>query len=923
MKKSKLFAMMLMPAAFAACTNEDIIDGAPVNEVAKGDVIEDVLFSMSMSEGATTRGQYAGYAGEGADKVGASLFTNFYLEPEFDSKGALVLSDNKAFHGDMFGFCLSDGSQALTNLPFYIAGYGSKKPDGNNKVTKIFPFVGHSLSGNYYVIGENDNELYELAFHKNSYVVDATAMTKTNFDESVGAVKAKKSSESLADNVLDVRKAIVRNNAGVMSGNYIAYYPYNPNFYDRGAIPVVAYEKGLRLIDPNEDAVAAAEDAAASTPATTYHNLPLTQDEAIAEADFYGKLFAVSPNECAVTGKSRTGDIKLTPRTGAIFFQIFDATAEGGKNENAEVEIKRIIVEAQENSANTDFILDGKVALNNLMAIAPSRTSSIVGAQFEPVKVSGEAEYWAMVPCYPNLDGKAVQLKVYDNKGRVAVVKKSAVPTLGASVTYTVKVNELDFQATEREIFTAEDFVAEAETEGTLILMEDITVNGPLTIGKKLTIKGAHKLTLATTTTTTGEGEEQVTTTNAVKINEALTVDGSELILKNATIGADISSNYKVTLEGYASVAIDKKITAATLENKASVTLKNIDVTTLNNYGTIDFIYLKNAALKVTTLNNHNKLTVKQSTENKTETVLTVGTLNNKVNFAAHPTVIVESCVDGDNYRNAKLDATTINNEVYKNYPNSWDAQYKPAITINGLTSAATVTNKGNLTWSSIKDMNFTLTNQKNFTISANGKVTGSITNSGTFNVNSTVQLDGAVTTTGTTNVNNDGNLIAANAKFTVNGGTVNCYGTINGSSNIDVQKGDFIKYVSDKNNLQAALLTTGVAAKYNAIAINGDITNATVIKTDKTVYLDANLKTSGASEFKKLVSRGNITYTANGGATVESLEINRGTLTLNGTVININGTFTNKGTYSASSTAVVNCAGISGTGTWGKYPNF
>ena len=348
------------------------------------------------------------------------------------------------------------------------------------------------------------------------------------------------------------------------------------------------------------------------------------------------------------------------------------------------------------------------------------------------------------------------------------------------------------------------------------------------------------------------------------------------------------------------------------------------DVTTLNNYGTIDFIYLKNAALKVTTLNNHNKLTVKQSTENKTETVLTVGTLNNKVNFAAHPTVIVDLCTDGDNYRNAKLDATTINNEAYKKYPDNNSTQYKPAITINGLTSAATVTNKGYLTWSSVKEMNFTLTNQKIFTISK-GKVTGSITNSGTFNVNSTVQLDGAVTTTGITNVNDGGNLIAANAKFTVNGGTVNCYGTINGSSNIAVQKGDFIKYVSDKNNLEAALLTTGVAAKYNAIAINGDISDATV-KTDKTVYLDANLTTSGASEFKKLVSRGDdVTYNAKKGATVESLEIKSGTLTLNGTVININGTFTNNRgcTYSSKSTAVVNCAGISGTGTWGKYPNF
>ena len=876
MKKSKLFAMMLIPAAFAACTNEDILEGPAVNGALNGDVVKDVLFGISMSADASeTRGQYAGYDKVG-DEKNHKIFTNFYLEPKFDGAGKVVLSNHEEFAGDMFGFCLSDGSKALTNLPFYIAGYGSKKATTDNAKTLIFPFVAHTDN-------VSANALYNLPFSAETYTVGPNAMTKADYDESVGKISDVTSTTDLDADVLDVRKAIVRNNAGVMSGQYIAYYPYNADFYTQGGIPVNLINEGKAL----------RTDVALQT----------SQKAAMTEADFYGNLFAVSASPVTVDGKTKTGDIKLTPRTGAIFFKIFDATKTGETNKNAAVKIKRIVVQAQENAAETDFIHEGSVPMDNLMAINGTKSTSMVGVQFDAATFTGTAEAdakWAMTYCYPNLQNKPVQLKVYDNEGRVAVVQKTAIPEMGASVTYTVKVNELNFAATEREIFTTADFDAEVGTEGTLILMDNITSTA--TLGKKLTIKGGKKLTL--------KGA----------INAELTMEGSELELNNATISANITSNGKVTLSGYAGTVIDKKISATTLENKANVTLRNAAVTTLENNGTLAVKYLKDASVVVGTLNNHNALTVENSAVNDQTSLLTVTTLNNTVTMSATPTVTVNA---KNGTQTATLAATTITNNGTTKYPNNNSGiLYTPEITIKGKTNASNVTNKGTLQWASAEAMNYSVTNSGTFNITENCSATGTVTNNSNLNINSTVAITaGGITTNGTTNVN--GNLIASGAKFTVTAGTVNCHGTVNGSANIEVKGGEFIKYVTDKANLQAAIATTGVAERYNAICVNDVITADFAFETQKKVYINANLTTTKAVAFKDVVTRGTVTYTATGNATMNSLTIQSGTLTLNGGVINIANKFTNYGTFAAGSNAVVNCKEIAGWGNWGMYPNF
>ncbi len=886
MKKSKLFAMMLIPAAFAACTNEDIVDGASIDQVPNGDVVEDVLFSVSMSADASaTRGQYAGYDEDGDGKK-ELIFRNFYLEPEFaDDLDATtpLLSDNKAFHGDMFGFCLSDGSQALTNLPFYVAGYGSYNDDPSKKKTAIFPFTAHKVVEGTNVVADKDYALYELAYAADKYTVQA-AMTQKNFKDGVAAVKALEPAENLDAGSIDVRRAIVRNNAGVMTGDYIAYYPYNAEFYERGGIPLPLLNEGKVLrtgVTPSEN-----------------------QEAAITAADFYDKLFAVSGSALHVDGKTKSGDVSLTPRTGAIFFMIYNAEETLENDKNKDVKIKRIVVQAQENAAETDFIHGGTVPMNNLMAIKGTKSTSMIGVQFNAATSftsydKGNAQ-WAMTYCYPNLQGKAVQLKVYDDKGRVAIVKKSDIPALGASVSYTVKVNELDFQATEREIFTNADFNSEVGTEGTLILMDNITSSADL--GKKLTIKGGYTLTL--------KGE----------INADLTMNGSDLVLNTAGLNANISSNQKVTLKTAATYS--KKISATTLVNEATVTLKNAAVTTLENKGTLNVQYLQDASVVVGTLNNHNALNVAISGTDDKTSVLTVTTLNNKVNMGADPKVTVAASAGT---QHAQLAATTINNNATAKFPNNKDGiEYTPEITISGKTTASTVSNAGTLTWSSPEAMNYAVTNSGTFTINSDCETTGVVTNNGTLNVGADKDVEinaGGITTTNTTNVN--GNLIAAKAKFTVNGGVVNCYGTVNGSSNIEVKAGEFIKYVGDAANLQAAIATTGVAARYNAICVNAATSADFKFSTEKKVYLNAGLTTAEPVEFKDVVTRGDVVYTATGNATMSTLTIESGDLTLNSGVINIAGTFTNKGSYNSLSTSVVNCAEIDGSGTWGKYPNF
>lgn len=863
--------MLMLPAAFVACTNEDIIDGNFAEKAEKA-LVEDLTLNISLEESVASRGVYAGSEDEDGNK---SIFQNFYLEPEFDEDGKLVLTDNDSFAGDMLGFSLVNGSNAITNMPFYIAGYGSAKATTADAKNVVYAF-------------DNKEPLYALNFGDAYTVKD---FTKALYTASVAAVAGSDAGEALDAEVMDVRKGIVRNNAGVMSGNYIAYYPYNAAFTEPGGVPVVAldYLKVYNNLDKNDVA----------QPVAT------TQAGAIEAADFYNKLFAISQTTNAVNGKTKSGDVSLLPRTGAVFFKIYNSAANADGTKNEEVAIKRITVQAQENAAATDFVLTGTVPMDNLSSIVAKTSSSLIGAQFKPVTVAlgYDAEtkdnaQWVMVPCYP-VSGKSVKLEVYDNKGRVAVINKNSVPGLGKSVTYTVDMKNLNFEETVRKIFTADDFIEEIETEGTLELMGNIEVSQNVTIGKKLTIKGNHKLSLIGATT----------------INADLTTEeGVNLQLDNATINAKLNLSQLT-------IAYGKTVTLG------DVKAKDVTIGTVNNNGTLNVntykeeegdVYVYKTAVVITTLNNKtNALTASvHGGSLNINGALAVGTINN----AAGATMIA----------NAAFAATTINNAAGIAKGSNSRAVNAATITIKNSTSAANVDNKGTFTWNSTADMNLNIVNTGTLTLAGNGKFVGTIDNSKTMNVTGTVQGNaGSITNTAGT-ITVEGSLILMASALEIEAGKVIDNGQISGANNIVVAEGaEFVKLVNSENTLVSALGAVGTAAKYTGVDVDATakdgITMTTAITATKKIYLNGELTFKKASKLNAgLEVKGASTVTGNSLA-ISAVTVNKGA-SLNfgaNSNVTVNGTITNNGTFNYASSAVVTCTGIAGNGTWTAYPLF
>lgn len=866
MRTSKLISMLMLPAAFVACTNEDIIDdNFAINEQGK-EVVEDLMLNVSLDQEVLSRGQYAGATDEEGNK---SIFQNFYLEPEFDDKNAVKLTDNEDFYGDMLGFSLVSGENAITNMPFYIAGYGSTKGK-SDKTTTIYQF-------------SKTNVLYELNFDEKSYT--KKDFTKDLYDQSVKDVAKGEANEVLADNALDVRKGIVRNNAGVMTGNYIAYYPYNAEFTEPGGVPVVKLPS-LRVLGKDVE-------------------LSNSQAAALTEADFYGKLFAISQSTNAVDGKTKSGNVSLLPRTGAIFFKIYNSTT-GESVKNDKVEIKRITVQAATNAAATDFVLEGYVPMNDLDAITATKSNSLVGVQFAPVTIAtgydaedNDNAKWVMIPAYP-VGGKSVKLEVYNNEGEVATIAKTSIPGLGKSVVYTVDLGKLTFEKTTRKVFTAEDFEQEIGTEGTLELMGDIEVTNQVSLTKKLTIKGAHKLTLKNAT-----------------ISEALVCEeGVNLVLGTVNFNAALTAS-KVTVPAGATATFAKNTTITTLDNNGTmVSNAVVDEDTPAN----------NTTVAVTTLNN------KKGAVLTVTGPLTVGTLNNQAGAVVETT--------------GKLSATTINNAAAiaddKNTTEN-EAVEAAKITVKGETAAATVVNKGWLTWESAKDFNLAVENEGNIWIKKSCKFTGSVNNTkGDLNIEeeATVQATAGTITNGTDancDINVNGSLILQAAKLNINGGRVIDNGQISGASNITVAEGaEFIKLVVAENTLTNALGTTGTAAKYTGVKVTADVIMTADVTASKKIYLESATLTFNkkATLNGGLVINGNTTTTGSGitGKDItitiakgNAIDIFKGGSFNVGESSNVvvNGTILNNGTFSYDSSAVVTCTGISGEGVWTNYPNF
>lgn len=861
MRNRKLISMFLLPAALVACNNDEFISDFNNNDAKE--VVEGLTLNVSLDAGTSTRGAYAG-ASDG-------VFQNFYLEPEYEGS-KLLLSDNAALHGDMLGLCLTNGGTAITNLPFYIAGYGSTKGETESAKTKIFTFA--ASSNTLYDLGLDATQEEDDALHGE---VDAESVIAT----SASAILAKKANEPLEADAMDVRKGILRTNAGVMTGKYVAYYPYDATFVEPAGIPV----KELGAISE----VAGLSDNVA---------------DAITDAKFYDNLFACSSSTVDVAGGTKSGDVSLTPVTGAIVFKICNTASAESKS------IKLITVKATENSAATDFALNGTMSLGTTNTfVAGDKTTDMIGVSLKmPALVAGstaaENAKYIMMPIYSTAN-KKVAVSVYTTDNKVATIEKNSIPGNGKAVTYNIDMKDLTFADAPQYVYNEKSFKEAAAAEGTLIMLADITVSSTdegLNLSKNLTIQGNHTLTVQ-------KG------TNDASISASLTFEeGAKLVLDGAVAVTKPLACGELTLKG-APTFTGASVTATTLniETGANITtLGDATIGTLNNKGTLATVEVAGKKVAVTTLNNEGTVTVNANTE------LAAGTLNNKAVASSAASVTVTG----------KLTATTVVNEA-ATAPGVTPALLSGKITVTGETSAATVSNAGTLTWNSAKDMNLKVTNSGTFSISEACNFTGTLDNSGTATFAETKVITG---TAGTINNSGDmtvnGSLILTGTTLNIKAGKVNNVGNISGATKITVTEGaEFVKTVSSYNELINALGTSGVPAKFTGVNVAlGGITATAAVSTEKKVYLAGSLTLNEASTLNgDVVVTSTATLTATKATTISAVTVNSGaTLTIGeNSNITVTGNITNNGTYAHATGAVVYCAGIDGNGTWTNYPTF
>lgn len=858
--------MFLLSAALVACNNDELIGDFSNNEAKE--LIEGLTLNVSLNTDAATRGAYAG-----AD--GGKVFQNFYLEPEYqttgDAIGDLLLSDGKALHGDMIGLCLANGGQAITNLPFYIAGYGSAS-DTPGATGKIFTFADQAEVDGLYYLGLADGQAKDDALYKTDPARDKA---DAQVAASVKLIKNVAAGAALGTDVMDVRKGIMRTNAGVMTGNYVAYYPYNKSFVEPDGIPV--------------------REISAIT--ATGENLADDEATAIKNSNFYDNMFACSYETMAVNGGTKAGDVSLVPITGAIVFQIYNT---GSANSPS---IKMITVSATENPKSTDFALNGKMSLGatNTFTVG-DKTTNMVGVSFNAAEITAntpkESAKYAMLPCYTTVN-KKVTVSVYSVDGKVATFSKTAIPGNGKAVTYTIDLNGAIFTDAPRYVYDEASFKSEAQTAGTLILLDDITVTSgsAITLNQALTIQGNHTLTLE-------KGSAEFTVSAALTCEEGVKlVLGDQVQVSGALKCDDLTVKGTPTFGAAAVTA-----TSMTIAESATASLAEATIGTLTNNGTFTTAVKQDKKVSVNTFENNGTATVAVDTELAAETL----------NGAAGSTLTV----------NGTLTSTTISTAAGTTEPMVSPAEITVGAT--GTIDATTVTNAGTLSWESTEDMSLNVTNTGTFAMNEDCNFAGSLENSGNVlvKVDKTVTgISGTITNTkGIITVN--GTLVLTGTALDVKAGVVVAVGQVNGYNSVTIAEGaEYVKTVTNEAELNSALGNELMAGKYTGVRIGtSGVTALGAITTTKKIYLAQNLTLNEDSELADVIVEGNVTLKSIKATTINTITINGSAkLTIGeNSSISVTGVITNNGEYDSANGAVVTCAGIDGEGgKWTKYPNF
>jgi hypothetical protein len=542
MKTTKIISALLLPALFAACS-DDTFEGNSIQN-NEGQLVKDLSIITGINSGtdASTRSGFAG--GE------KGFFDNFYFEPAFDSND-LDLTDNSEIKGDQVGLCLPNptgNGNVLTNVPFYIAGYQATPEEG--KAAKIFSL-------------ERTNDFYNITGQEGSadaFDERGEANDQAKFE---AMVTARKDAVPAAGKV-DITKSVFKTVAGVMTGNYILYSPFNKVFVDPTK-PLPAVE--LKTIQTQTKA------AIASTANIADHVLGIN-------------LFAYSKAPFKVDGTNNAAkEMSMTPA--AYFFQ-FKIYTSGTQIDKSSDKIKLITVATADDAkafaktghvqagATNSFIADATTAADMIGVDFGTNISTIPSATAETKNADALSVYLSTYPVKTALAGKDIVVKLYTEGGKVATITKAAAGSAiveGGTDYWNIDLNGVKFEEADRLVYNTATLEAElGGAAGTLIMKNDITTT-VTAIDHAFTIKGENYT---------------LTLNNDITLNDKCNFECKTLIPASKTL------------------TVKKDATFATLDNKGTIAFgtdaTTLTATTINNEGTITVS--GKATLKATTINN-------------------------------------------------------------------------------------------------------------------------------------------------------------------------------------------------------------------------------------------------------------------------------------------------------------------------------
>lgn len=512
MKTNKLIVALALPLAFAACSNEEIIESQS-SPVVGANLVEVDALAVDLG-GAESRGLW---------EIGSGKL-NWSWIPELNAAGESEINSKKVY-ADQIGLCwtgeLADGtgsisSKVYSNYQFLHFGWLRKDVSSASfDPCKVAGQTGYIKNGVQY----NEVEANITGSETVSALKDLLAAD--SYTTADGYTKKL----NLATGVFKT------DNKAIFGGSYIVYFPYNPSFADAASLP--------------------------ATSTTVFEDVPANGLET---AHMYKNTFMVGYAKDLVGG-SQASKFSLDPLSSVVSVQLKSKSL----NDDAyfeNLEITKIALWS-ENGFVTSVALDAaKVKANGALAgealyVAGTKETSntIVATLVDDVKVALSNIYADPVATkiyLPLLPTTAKDLKVilYANDDKTAVISLNNDYKFEAGKGAIVSLSLAKTDFTDAKIAVDQASLEAALSDGatSIIVAGDITLTEDLTINQDVTISGDDIIVPAEVTMTVS-GKNAVSPWNAnikskviVESEGCCATNEGKLIAKTRSIFKDIDN---------------------------------------------------------------------------------------------------------------------------------------------------------------------------------------------------------------------------------------------------------------------------------------------------------------------------------------------------------------------------------------------